>query len=62
MTQGNDPFVLFFARPQARLMLLGGFGIAARLHQAALRPDACLGGLWRREDKSYGRTGRTEKP
>ena len=49
MTQGNDPFVLdpfvlFFARPQVRLMLLGGFGIAARLHQATLRPDACLGG------------------
>ena len=60
MTQGNDPFVLFFAWPQVRLMLLGGFGIAARLHQAALRPNACLGACG--EDKSYGHTGRTDRP
>ena len=40
-------------------MLLGGFGIAARLYQAALRPDACFGAS-ERKDKSYGQTGRTD--
>ena len=60
MTQGNDPFVLFFARPQVRLMPLGGFGIAARLHQATLRPNAGLGVDGGREDKSYSQTGRTD--
>jgi len=49
-----------FCRKQSQdcLMLLGGFGIATRLHQAALRLNACF--LASGEDKFYGQTGRTE--